>query len=323
MRLFISAYRAALRPGRLACACLLAGLLTIGLLPASAGAAKPKGKTARVVMTVTCSAVHYTYTGFPNAPNNTVHDTINVNSHKYKKETFVFNGPTGENTVMINLPPGNYTIKSGVTWNTNGLKGESTTLKTVLTCTGEPKPAYTIEKLQEIEGSKAGFTKSELRGKDGQTVDYEIIVTNTGNVTLKFGPLSDPKCDGNLTERRTDDRRRRLRDVHLPPRTVRPAGSYGNTASIEGNEGTGTQTSNEVVANIVAAPSFTIEKLQEIEGEVGFTQLPLSGKDGQTVDYEVIVKNTGKSRLKFKPLLDAKCTGISPTGEVTIAAGSE
>ena len=72
------------------------------------------------------------------------------------------------------------------------------------------------------------------------------------------------------------------------------SGAYTNTASVEGNEGTGTKTSNEVIVNIAAEPKFTIEKLQEIEGsKAGFTKSELSGKDGQTVDYEVIVKNTG------------------------------
>ena len=45
---------------------------------------------------------------------------------------------------------------------------------------------FTIEKLQKIEG-EASYTKSKLTGAEiGQTVDYEIIVKNTGNVPLKF-----------------------------------------------------------------------------------------------------------------------------------------
>src|SRR5207248_3033622 len=39
------------------------------------------------------------------------------------------------------------------------------------------KPEFTIEKLQEIAGSKAGFTTSPLTGAVGQTVEYQIVVT--------------------------------------------------------------------------------------------------------------------------------------------------
>ncbi len=183
------------------------------------------------------------------------------------------------------------------------------------------KPSFTIEKLQEIEGSKAGFTKSELTGKDGQTVDYEIIVKNTGNVSLKFKPLSDANCagispSGEVTIAAGGSQ------TYTCHHELTGSGTYGNTASVEGNEGTGTKTSNEVIVKITAEPSFTIEKLQEIEGsKAGFVKTELTGKDGQTVDYEVIVKNTGNVSLKFKPLSDTKCTGISPSGEVTIAAG--
>ncbi|MGA2321668.1 MAG: hypothetical protein ABSG95_13145, partial [Solirubrobacteraceae bacterium] len=46
--------------------------------------------------------------------------------------------------------------------------------------------SFTIEKLQEIKGSSAGYTTSPLTGKIGQTVDYEVLVKNTGNVALTF-----------------------------------------------------------------------------------------------------------------------------------------
>ena len=58
-----------------------------------------------------------------------------------------------------------------------------------------PKPEFTIEKLQEIEGSKAGFTTSPLTGAVGQTVDYEIVVANTGDVALALTGFFDEHCD--------------------------------------------------------------------------------------------------------------------------------
>ena len=59
-----------------------------------------------------------------------------------------------------------------------------------------PEPfEFTIEKLQEIAGSGRGFTKSPLIGAIGETVDYEIIVTNTGLFPETLSEFTDPHCD--------------------------------------------------------------------------------------------------------------------------------
>jgi hypothetical protein len=62
------------------------------------------------------------------------------------------------------------------------------------------EPAYTIEKLQRIVGSLEGFTMSKLTAATGETVEYEIIVKNIGNVPLTLSSFSDPRCDaGTIT----------------------------------------------------------------------------------------------------------------------------
>ncbi len=57
------------------------------------------------------------------------------------------------------------------------------------------EPSFTIEKLQEIQGSGKGFTKEPLTGRLGQTVNYEMIVKNTGNAPLTFSDFTDAHCD--------------------------------------------------------------------------------------------------------------------------------
>ena len=89
-------------------------------------------------------------------------------------------------------------------------------------------------------------------------------------------------------------------------------GTYTNEASIEGNEGTGTKTSNKVTAKVAAEPSFTIKKEQRIAGEVAYTASELTGKLGQTVEYKITVKNTGNLPLKFSALKDTGCRGSRP-----------
>jgi uncharacterized repeat protein (TIGR01451 family) len=109
---------------------------------------------------------------------------------------------------------------------------------------------FTIEKLQRIEG-EAFYTRSTLAGEIDQTVDYEIIVTNTGNVTLKFEPLSDANCTGILPSGEATVAPEE-RETYTCHRLLTEVGSYRNEASIEGDEGlTGTFTSNAVVVEVL------------------------------------------------------------------------
>ena len=42
------------------------------------------------------------------------------------------------------------------------------------------------------------FTTAKLVSEVGKKVEYKIVVTNTGNTTLKFSALKDAKCSGVL-----------------------------------------------------------------------------------------------------------------------------
>src|SRR5437870_3754675 len=59
--------------------------------------------------------------------------------------------------------------------------------------TGEP--SFTIEKLQRIAGSGGSFTQATLTGVTGETVEYEIVVKNTGVPTLTLSNFTDQHCD--------------------------------------------------------------------------------------------------------------------------------
>ncbi len=174
------------------------------------------------------------------------------------------------------------------------------------------EPAFTIEKLQEIQGSGKGFTKEELTGKLRQTVDYEMVVKNTGNVVLTFSDFTDAHCDpgtiaggpgsgpvepGGTTTYTCD---------HM----LNTYGAYTNEATVTGTSPGGTpvsHTSNQVRVN-VPEPKFTIEKVQEIRGSgLGFTKDKLTGALNETVNYEIVVTNTGQVPLTFSNFEDAKC----------------
>ena len=185
-----------------------------------------------------------------------------------------------------------------------------------------PKPAFTIEKLQEIKGSGAGFTPAQLTGAIGQTVDYEIIVTSTGNVALTFSSFTDANCDSGTIAGGPGSSPVAPGEstTYTCDHVLTTIGSYTNEATVTGApEGepsnTITHTSNQVVVEVPPPghheASFTIEKLQEIKGSgaagASFTRLTLTGAIGQTVDYEIVVKNTGEVALTFSGFSDANC----------------
>jgi hypothetical protein len=70
-----------------------------------------------------CEAVSFTFANFPNAPGNTVTETITVDGETRISTTFVFDGPSGSNTVALALAPGRHKIDGRAQWKTNGAKG--------------------------------------------------------------------------------------------------------------------------------------------------------------------------------------------------------
>lgn len=146
-----------------------------------------------------CKSITLTLNGFPNVPNNMVKIKVTVDGNKVLETTFTFNGSTGVFTYELNLPPGHHSIDVFAIWKTNGFNGNhDQSLNGGITCEAEPN--FSIEKLQKIEGSASPFTTEQLEGSAGQTVDYEVVITNTGNTALTFGPLNDPKCDEGTIE---------------------------------------------------------------------------------------------------------------------------
>ena len=73
---------------------------------------------------------------------------------------------------------------------------------------------------------------------------------------------------------------------------------------------------NYIVQAAQFSPSsaFTIETLQKLSNEPTYIKTELNAKVADTVDYEIIVKNTGSTSLKFGALKDSACESISPAG---------
>ena len=286
---------------------LAAFALTAVLAPAAW--AKP-----RFSYVFTCHSVTYNFTEFPNAPNNSFREKVKIDGvrNPYAFEgTYTFNGPSGSDTVPIIVLPGHHEITAYAEYKTNGIQGESDyKLEGGITCGAEP--GFAIEKLQKIAGSGGGYTATEVTGHIGQTVEYEIVVKNTGNVPMTFNGFTDENCEaGTITggpgEAAVAPGASTTYFCHRPLPNV---GKYYNEATVTGDppEGDGppiTHSSNPVVANVPAEPAFVIEKQQQIMGS-GYTKQQLAGNVGQTVEYEIVLKNTGNVPLSLE-FNDPKC----------------
>jgi hypothetical protein len=208
---------------------------------------------------------------------------------------------------------GTYTNEASVTGNSAGgrpLRKTSNQVEVLVV-----QPAFTIEKLQEIAGSGAGFTTTKLTGAVGQTVDYEIIVTNTGGVPLTFSGFTDPRCDpGTIAGGPgTGSVAPGASTTYTCSHVLASEGTYVNVATVTGTPPGGGPTTHEsppveVEVHQAPAPAMTIEKLQQIAGSAGgFTTATLGGTVGATVDYEIVVRNTGNVPLTLSGFTDTRC----------------
>ena len=123
-----------------------------------------------------------------------------------------------------------------------------------------PSSAFTIETLQKLSNEPT-YTKTELNGKVADTVDYEIVVKNAGSTSLKFGALKDSACESISPAGPTElaaSTEETFTCIHKLTAFVK----YSNEASIEGDQGTSTKTSNGVavaLAPVYEAPAGTAD----------------------------------------------------------------
>lgn len=285
---------------------LLAGLM---LFFACMGAQAARAETAQDSVTFSCRTVTYFYTGFPNANGNTVTEIVYVDGSNYLTKSFNFDGPSGEDAVAINLPPGHHKIDARAKWKTNGVKGgHDQPHKGGLNCV--PESSFTVEKLQQASHGTS-FTTGTIFGAKRQTVSYEILVRNTGNVGLVLSGFSDVRCDAGTIEGgpgaeavAPGDSTLYTCKHRLTPED-QALGLYENVASVTGTPPPGdgppvTQPSNPVLvelphdvvdfscssvtltfANFPNAPGNTVSELVYVDGQLLIsTSFSFEGPDG-------------------------------------------
>ena len=190
--------------------------------------------------------------------------------------------------------------------------GTETSNSVTATATKALTEEFTVQKLQRLAGE---YTASELTGVIGETVHYEIVVTDTGTAPITISQLTDPGCvdlSGPAVLALAPGESTSATCEHV----LTQAGRYTNSASVEA-AGRSEQ-SNEVTVK-VPVTAFTVEKLQRISGE--YTTGNLEGLPGETVDYEIRVSDTGETPIMLESITDGGCTDIVGPTKSAIVPG--
>ncbi len=238
------------------------------------GTKERENRGVRAIVSVSCSKVEVKVSGFPDLPGNSVTEVIAVFHNVLVEETFKFDGPNGENTTPI-YPVGNeYQVDVNLKWNGNGIRGSYDIPIRVNSC--KPAPAFLIEKKERIAGTESSFTAGPRTAEVGQTVEYKIVIQNTGNQPLTISEFSDPHCDpgtiagGPGTNPVKPGGSSAFECSHVLTPADGAAGSYTNIATATGTppedvggEGESepiTETSNQVEVQIAAKHEKEKEK---------------------------------------------------------------
>ena len=190
------------------------------------------------------------------------------------------------------------------------------------------EPGFETKKEQRIEGEPA-YTTAKLQAKLGQKVEYRISVKDTGNTSLALASLSDAKCDaGTISGPSQSPIAPGESATYSCSHVLSSLGAYTNVATVSATPPGEPPISHEtppVEVEVPAEPAFTIQKLQTIANSgSSFTTATLTGTVGQTVDYEIVVKNTGNAPLSISGFSDPHCdAGTLAGGPTKALAASE
>ena len=306
-------------------------LALLGALALSGLVAQPALATRKVNIVFGCSKIVFEYAGFPEAAKaNVVTERLRADGTNEFTEKFEFTGGEGKSEVTIPVATGRRPAQAHRRSPLEHQRRHRRERQAQGThqMRGRTKPEFTVGKTQQIAGSSSPFTPEKLTGKLGQTVDYQITVSNTGNVALTLGPFMDPGCDQGTIAGPPEGTAVAPggKVVYTCSHLLSGGGLYTNVASAEatyeGGKTTEVHESNKVITNVVLEARLSLSKTQEIKGSgAGFTASTLTASVGQTVLYRITAKNTGNTSLDITEFTDIYCEGISPGPGQMLAPG--
>ena len=175
--------------------------VTVGLGLAAVALGSSVASANDVTAKITCTSVTFNVTNFPNANNNSIHETVFIDGGLVADLKFSFNGPSGSNTVAINVPSGTHTVAAITDFNTNGVSGNSDQ-KLDVTCGGEHGTCTVDGSINSnfngtaVVGVSSGpayiWFNSNCSAK-GITAGHSITLTNS-KVIINGTPYSVPNA---------------------------------------------------------------------------------------------------------------------------------
>ncbi len=278
---------------------------------------------------VTCTQIEWTFNGFPAGSTDVLEKVMVDHNHAQSVLTlFSFNGVANHVTADLLESPGRHAIRTSAKWMTSDKMTGHFVMTARITC--PPAPSFTTEAKQALAGSST-YTTSPIKALLGQTVNYEVLAKNTGNVPLTLGSFVDPRCDAGTVKAAANPVAAGTTATytcsHVITAADQTAGSYTSSASLTGTPPLGdgppsTHATNTLEVS-VPAPSFSIEALQQVEGAGPFGSAALTAPVGATVDYEILVKNTGNVELTIEGFTDSYCDEGTVSGATgTVAPGA-
>ncbi len=171
--------------------------------------------------------------------------------------------------------------------------------------TDTPNAALTVMKTAEQNGSAA-----DGAFKLGETINYTITVTNTGNQTVSNVTVADPNADG-FGEKTVDSlapgESKTFDATHVVTQSDILAGSVVNTATATGTDPKGGSVDGDGEdTKVIDAVNTTLE----VEKTASAPADGVSYKLGEEVSYQIVVTNKGNIDYTNVQVSDQK-TGLS------------